>query len=683
MNRYLSRSLSLMLASGLIFTGNAGTIAYAAATDSGNTSNNEFHVISKSGDTNKNGLVHFSYADENGNDYTFETASSSKLRRAASNLPEKYDARSLNLITSAKDQGVSGSCWSFASMKAMEANAILNNLSNVNNTDYSENHLVWYTYNSTTNTSSPLYGDKLSYSTTTNPFSPVHRNSDAASTSIYDLGGNATFAIATLAQWSGAASETVAPFLANTQKELSGMASSMKKAGESTRFSAAAHLQNAECYDNATLSEIKQALMKYGALNVSVYFAENGFDDNTLSGKSYYQKRYGTQSANHCVTIVGWDDNYSKSNFRTKPSSNGAWLIANSYGETFNDGGYFWLSYEEPSLCDIYSMDAESASNYDNNYQYDGLTWGDAIYKDNASATGANVYTVDTSYAQTLSAVSFHTVSDNQSYTIQVYKNLKGNKPSTGTLVSKATTSGTAAYQGYHTVKLNSACKLNPGEKFAVAVTYNYKQSSGHQAYLPMEGENYTGTSLTLKFSSKTGQSYISSGRGWTDASSKGYNNLCIKAFTKNRTENIGVGESYKLTVPDKKNVASYSSSDKNIASVNNSGTVKGFSNGTATITAKYNNGHSTHIKVTVKNAPAAINLTSPSSTTLKKGATLSLKTTLSDGSASYTLKYSSSNKKIAKVTQKGKVTAVKKGTATITVKTYNGKTAKLKIKVN
>ena len=51
-------------------------------------------------------------------------------------------------------------------------------------------------------------------------------------------------------------------------------------------------------------------------------------------------------------------------------------------------------------------------------------------------------------------------------------------------------------------------------------------------------------------------------------------------------------------------------------------------------------------------------------------------------GSASYHFKYSSSNKKVARVNKNGKVTAVKKGTAIITVKTYNNKRATLKITV-
>ena len=98
-------------------------------------------------------------------------------------------------------------------------------------------------------------------------------------------------------------------------------------------------------------------------------------ETGTNSGKSYYQTKLtgkkAIQAANHCVTLIGWDDSYSKNNFNagSRPSSNGAWLIANSYGSDYNDNGYFWVSYEEPSLSDIYTMAAESTANYENIYQ--------------------------------------------------------------------------------------------------------------------------------------------------------------------------------------------------------------------------------------------------------------------------------------------------------------------------
>lgn len=110
-------------------------------------------------------------------------------------------------------------------------------------------------------------------------------------------------------------------------------------------------LTDAICYDNASPEQIKSAIMENGAMSVAFYY-EPKFDQQSLDKDiAYYQEKYTGKSAieqaNHCVAIIGWDDNYPRENFGSyKPSSNGAWLIANSYGDDFGKEGYFWMSYE-------------------------------------------------------------------------------------------------------------------------------------------------------------------------------------------------------------------------------------------------------------------------------------------------------------------------------------------------
>lgn len=43
--------------------------------------------------------------------------------------------------------------------------------------------------------------------------------------------------------------------------------------------------------------------------------------------------------ANHAVTIVGWDDSYSKENFNAEhqPPADGAWIVKNSWGAESNE----------------------------------------------------------------------------------------------------------------------------------------------------------------------------------------------------------------------------------------------------------------------------------------------------------------------------------------------------------
>ncbi len=67
---------------------------------------------------------------------------------------------------------------------------------------------------------------------------------------------------------------------------------------------------------------------------------------------------------------------------------------------------------------------------------------------------------------------------------------------------------------------------------------------------------------------------------------------------------------------------------------------------------------------------------------TLKKGKSFKLKVKCPPYVFCLAEKWSSSNKKVAKVNQKGKVTALKKGKATITAKLENGKKLKCKITV-
>lgn len=98
-----------------------------------------------------------------------------------------------------------------------------------------------------------------------------------------------------------------------------------------------------------------------------------------------------------------------------------------------------------------------------------------------------------------------------------------------------------------------------------------------------------------------------------------------------------------------------------------------------------YNNKTAT-CKVTVKNAPSKVYL-SKSSITLKKGSSYVISESTNSGSYAKSFTWSSSNTKVATVTKgsgnKATIKAVGRGTAYITIKTYNGKTAKCKVTVN
>ena len=153
-----------------------------------------------------------------------------------------------------------------------------------------------------------------------------------------------------------------------------------------------------------------------------------------------------------------------------------------------------------------------------------------------------------------------------------------------------------------------------------------------------------------------------------------------VKTIKLNKTSMklfAGKSETLKTTVTpsgvDKKDFT-WTSSNTKIAKVNTSGKVTGVSKGTCTITVKAPNGKKSTCKVTVSNfiAVKSVKLNATSKT-LNKWATYTLKATIAPSNASNkTLKWYSSNTKVAKVNSSGKVTAVGAGKARIWVTTNN-----------
>ena len=151
----------------------------------------------------------------------------------------------------------------------------------------------------------------------------------------------------------------------------------------------------------------------------------------------------------------------------------------------------------------------------------------------------------------------------------------------------------------------------------------------------------------------------------------------------------LDVGKSYTLTktVSPSNAVTSYtwSSSNTSVATVDGNGKVTAKKAGTATITVKTANGKTASCNVTVQAVqavPTSVSL-NKTSLTLDVSKSYTLAKTVSPSNAVTSYTWSSSNTSVATVDSNGKVTAKKAGTATITVKTSNGKTATCKVTVN
>ena len=90
--------------------------------------------------------------------------------------------------------------------------------------------------------------------------------------------------------------------------------------------------------------------LKTGCLVHPIYVHINGAGAfQYYTGGCYNQGATGT---NHAVLLMGWDD--------AACSGNGAWLIKNSWGTTWGEGGYGWVQYGAAALCGpSYTLDIE------------------------------------------------------------------------------------------------------------------------------------------------------------------------------------------------------------------------------------------------------------------------------------------------------------------------------------
>ena len=164
------------------------------------------------------------------------------------------------------------------------------------------------------------------------------------------------------------------------------------------------------------------------------------------------------------------------------------------------------------------------------------------------------------------------------------------------------------------------------------------------------------------------------------------------QSVTLNKTSlTLGLGESFDLNsyIPDNTTAyfRIYTTSDSEVAPVqSNSGLVTAKKQGTATITCKLYNGVTATCSITVKATPTSVTL-SVSSQTLKVGENYIISENTNSGSYAYNFTWSSSDTKVATVSKtsgnKAQISPKMQGTTTITIKTYNGKTATCKITIS
>lgn len=417
--------------------------------------------------------------------------------KADAALPASYSSLELGYVTPVRDQGRYGTCWSFAIAAAVETSLVRTGLAD-SSVDISELALAYFMFHNEVDPLKLTNGDKVS----------------AVHSSWLDEGGNVDWGVLMLSMGQGLVFEEAAPYAGATDATKLDAA----LAYDQTPYA----VKNVYQVDIQDSENVKRMIRDYGGVTLSYFMDESYFD---AEKESYYFDGSRDGATGHAGLIVGWDDNYPASSFKTAPAHDGAWLIRNSWGEYAHGDGYFWMSYDtitqqygDEWYCPCVAFEMERKS-FDNIYQYDGTC---ATSFESYNEGAANFYRTYTH--ERLERVSFAVNEANGSYKVEIYQDITDfSNPLSGKLVSSKTGSYTAP--GYISVDIDPV-DLPADTAFSVVV-YAYK--GGQPVYILTE-LTYMLQCMDVTADSQEGQSMQYDSGLWRVPE---YNNR-IKAYTVN-----------------------------------------------------------------------------------------------------------------------------------------------------
>lgn len=371
---------------------------------------------------------------------------STQIACCRGNYPSYYNSVDMGYITPVKYQGSDNTCWAFAAVAAAEANAVKQGLATADTIDLSELHMAYYFNHVVADILENTQGD-----------ANTNKSGDYRSG-----GGNNQYNTMTLMSGIGFAEEGKYPY--------SGQVTFTDNNARDNcfRLKNAHWLVSENSMDN--IEEIKYMVQQYGAVTTSLH-------TEIMYRNSEAMCYLGNAGENHEVTIVGWDDNYSKEKFpsNSRPSVDGAWIVKNSWGANSGKNGYYYVSYQDSHVgkcCIAYEVMKVDDNIID--YQYDGSSSLDSkLTLKPGGAVGAMYQVSDIQEGgQMLESISVALASANTECSIQIYTECEGSINS-GYEAYEEPQTAFVKYPGYATIDLDTPVYLEPGTTYAIVLEFN------------------------------------------------------------------------------------------------------------------------------------------------------------------------------------------------------------------
>lgn len=427
-----------------------------------------------------------------------------------------YDGRKFGIETEVKDQIGYSLCWAFATAHAIEASVLRKgvvSMQDKNKLDVDPVNIAFNRFN--------LQEDPLG-----------NTWESATGYMEYDKGASNNNLPQVFSQWRG---------LINRGTFGSHMSTFDYTGYDHCLF----QLDKAVYLDNASIPELKQAVVEYGAFTM-MYRSQ-------YSWNVYYNEPDDTLEKDHVCSVIGWDDTISKDLFGpVKPKKDGAWIVKNSWGTKAGENGYFYLSYES-SIAAMIAYDFSPAKTYDNNYFYDlsiSTARNFGSYTQNGKVDNAeflqagNIFEVkkkSTAQKEFVKAVNVGLEGNNINCEVQVYTGLNSlyDNPTSGKLAASKKVKFT--YGGYYTIDLDNAVDLDGSNYFSIVVKVD---NPTKDAAIAAERDYLSNYDFCYVYNFKTKQ--------WENSKDYLYASIPrIKAYTINKNRTEGAVKSLEFATVD------------------------------------------------------------------------------------------------------------------------------------